>query len=66
MFKFAAISGIQEKHWSMTGSDIARVFEKLRRDRPWLDRLAIFANGPTVQIVDKYADAPVNWGDLQQ
>jgi len=50
----------------MTGSDIARVFEKLRRDRPWLDRLAIFANGPTVQIVDKYADAPVNWGDLQQ
>jgi hypothetical protein len=24
LFKFAAISRIQEKHWSMTGSDIAR------------------------------------------
>jgi hypothetical protein len=47
LFKFAAISGIQEKHWSMTGSDIARVFEKLCRDRLWLDRLAMFEDGPT-------------------
>lgn len=62
LFKFAAISGIHEKHWSITGTDIAAVFEKLCRDRPWLDRLAVFEDGPIVQIVDKYAERPGKFG----
>jgi hypothetical protein len=54
--------GIHEKHWSITGTDIAAVFEKLCRDRPWLDRLAVFEDGPIVQIVDKYAERPGKFG----
>jgi len=64
LFKFAAISGIQEKHWSMTGSDIACVLEKLCRDRSWLDRLAILEGGLTVQIIDKYAEHSGEFGRL--
>jgi hypothetical protein len=64
LFKFAAISRIQEKHWSMTSSDIARVIEKLGRDHPWLDRLALFDDGPTMQIVDKYAERFGEFGRL--
>jgi Family of unknown function (DUF6166) len=64
LFKFAAISGIHEKHWSMAGSDIAATFEKLCRDRPWLDRLAILDEGPAVQIVDRYAERSGEFGRL--
>jgi hypothetical protein len=64
LFKFAAISGIQEKHWSITGRGIALVFEKLCRDHPWLDRLAVFEDGPTVQIVDRYAERSGKFGRL--
>src|SRR5579883_627449 len=64
LFKFAAISRIQEKHWSMTGSDIAHVIEKLCRDHPWLDRLALFDDGPTMQIVDKYTEGYGEFGRL--
>ena len=28
------------------------------KERPWLDRLAVLENGPTVQIVDRYAEHP--------
>jgi hypothetical protein len=64
LFKFAAISGIQEKHWSMTGRDIAHVFEKLCRDHPWLDRLTLFEDGPMMQVVDKYTERSGEFGRL--
>jgi len=64
LFKFAAISGIQEKHWSMTGRDIAHVFEKLCRDHPWLDRLTLFEDGTTMQVVDKYTERSGEFGRL--
>jgi Family of unknown function (DUF6166) len=66
LFKFAAISGIQEKHWSIAGSDIACVFEKLCRDRPWLNRLAIFEDGQPCRYWINTRSAPVNSGELRR
>jgi hypothetical protein len=63
-FKCAAISGINEKHWMMSDSDIVAVFYKLVQDRPWLDRLAILDEGPTLQIVDFYAEYAWEFGRL--
>ena len=57
-FKAAAIAGLQEKHWSLTDNDLVRIFETMCRERPWLDRLAVLEGGPTVQIVDQYAEHP--------
>ena len=57
-FKAAAIAGLPEKHWSLTGDDRVRIFERMCGERPWLDRLAVLEDGPTVQIVDRYADHP--------
>ena len=55
-FKAAAIAGLPEKHWSLTDDDLVRVFETMCKERPWLDRLAVLEDGPTVQIVDRYAE----------
>jgi hypothetical protein len=55
-FKAAAIAGLQEKHWSLTDDDLVRIFETMCKERPWLD--AVLEDGPTVQIVDRYADHP--------
>ena len=57
-FKSAAIAGLPEKHWSLTDDDLVRSFERMCKDRPWLDRLAVLEDGPTVQIVDRYAEHP--------
>ena len=57
-FKAAAIAGLPEKHWSLTDDDLVRIFETMCKERPWLDRLAILEDGPTVQIVDRYAEHP--------
>ena len=57
-FKVPAISGLPEKHWSLTDDDLVRIFETICKDRPWLDRLAVLEDGPTVQIVDRYAEHP--------
>ena len=54
----AAIAGLPEKHWSLTDDDLVRIFETMCRERPWLDRLAVLEGGPTVQIVDQYAEHP--------
>ena len=48
----------------MTGSAIAHIFEKLCRDRPWLNRLALFEDGPNMQIVDKYTERYGEFGRL--
>jgi len=40
-FKAAAITGLPEKHWSLTDDDLVRIFETMCKERPWLDRLAI-------------------------
>ena len=55
-FKAAAIAGMTGKHWSLTDDDLVRIFEKMSIERPWLDRLAMLENGPTVQILDRYAE----------
>ena len=55
-FKAAAIACLPEKHWSLTDDDLVRIFETMRKERPWLDRLAVLEDGPTVQIVDRYAE----------
>jgi hypothetical protein len=55
-FKVPAISGLPEKHWSLTDDDLLRMFETMCKERPWLDRLAVLEDGPTVQIVDRYAE----------
>jgi hypothetical protein len=56
-FKAAAIAGLQGKHWVLTDTDLARIFEGMCRNRPWLDRLAILTgSGPTLQIIDQYAE----------
>jgi hypothetical protein len=56
-FKAAAIARLQGNHWVITDTDLARIFEVMCRERPWLSRLAILtARGPTVQIVDQYAE----------
>jgi hypothetical protein len=57
-FKAAAIAGLPEKHWSLTDNDLVRIFETMCKKRPWLDRLAVLEDGPTVQIVDPYAEHP--------
>ena len=57
-FKAAAIAGLPEKHWSLTDDDLVRIFETMCKERPWLDRLAVLEDGPTVQIVDRYAEHP--------
>jgi hypothetical protein len=57
-FKAAAIAGLPEKHWSLTDDDLVRLFETMCQERPWLDRLAVLEDGPTVQIVDRYAEHP--------
>ena len=57
-FKAAAIARRPEKHWSLTDDDLVRSFETMCQDRPWLDRLAVLEDGPTVQIVDRYAEHP--------
>jgi len=57
-FKVPAISGLPEKHWSLTDDDLVRIFETMCKERPWLDRLAVLEDGPTVQIVDRYAEHP--------
>jgi hypothetical protein len=57
-FKAAAIAGLPEKHWSLTDDDLVRIFETMCKERPWLDRLAVVEDGPTVQIVDRYAEHP--------
>jgi hypothetical protein len=57
-FKAAAIAGLPEKHWSFTDDDLVRVFETMCKERPWLDRLAVLEDRPTVQIVDRYAEHP--------
>jgi Family of unknown function (DUF6166) len=66
LFKFAAISGIHEKDWSMTASDIARILEKLCGDHRWLDRPAVSEDGPTMQIVDRYAERSGNSAGLRR
>jgi hypothetical protein len=63
-FKFAAIAGIREKHWSMTEVDLVIALHKISRCRPWLERMAIFDKGPTVQIVDHYAEHAGGTGTL--
>jgi hypothetical protein len=55
-FKAAAIAGMTGKHWSLTDDDLVRILEKMSIERPWLDRLVVLENGPTVQIVDRYAE----------
>ena len=55
-FKAAGIAGLPEKHWSLTDDDLVRIFETMCKDRPWLDRLAVLQDGPTVQIVDRHAE----------
>jgi hypothetical protein len=55
-FKAAAIAGLPEKHWSLADEDLVRSFEAMCKERPWLDRLAVLEGGPTVQIVDRYAE----------
>lgn len=55
-FKATAIASIGEKHWSLTDEDLVTIFEKMSIERPWLDRLAVLEDGPTVQIVDQYAE----------
>ena len=55
-FKAAAIASIGENHWSLTDQDLVTIFEKMSIERPWLDRLAVLEDGPTVQIVDRYAE----------
>ena len=57
-FKAAAIAGLPQKRWSLTDDDLARIFETMCKERPWLDRLAVLVEGPTVQIVDRYAEHP--------
>jgi hypothetical protein len=57
-FKVPAISGLPEKHWSLTDDDLVRIFETMCKERSWLDRLAVLEDGPTVQIVDRYAEHP--------
>ena len=57
-FKAAAITGLPEKHWSLTDEDLVNSFETMCKERPWLDRLAVLEDGPTVQIVDPYAEHP--------
>ena len=52
----AALAGIEEKHLSLTASDLARIFERMCVRCPCIDRLAILEEGPTVQIVDPYAE----------
>jgi hypothetical protein len=42
----------------LTDDDLVRIFETMCKDRPWLDRLAVLEDGPTVQIVDRYAEHP--------
>lgn len=54
-FKAAGIAGL-EKHWSLSDDDLVRIFETMCKERPWLQRLAVLEGGPTVQIVDRYAD----------
>ena len=63
-FKFATIAGITEKHWTMTDGDIAAAFHKLCGARPWLDRLAIFEEGPIAQIVDLCVEHIGEFGTL--
>ena len=48
----------------MTGRDIERVFERLGWDHPWLDRLAVFEDRPTMQVVDKYTERSGEFGRL--
>jgi len=57
-FKAAATARLPEKHWSLTDNDLVRIFERMCKERPWLDRLAVLEDGPTVQIVDRYAEHP--------
>jgi hypothetical protein len=64
-FKFAAIAGIHEKHWSMADSDITAVFHKLSRSHPWLERLAIVDEGPIVHVVDPCAEHEGKHGRLR-
>jgi hypothetical protein len=63
-FKFATTAGITEKHWTMTDSDIAAAWHKLCGARPWLDRLAIFEEGPIVQIAYPYVEHTGEFGKL--
>ena len=57
-FKAATIAGLSEKHWSLTDDDLVNSFETMCKERPWLDRPAVLEDGPTVQIVDPYAEHP--------
>jgi hypothetical protein len=57
-FKAAAIAGLQKKHWSLTDNDLVRIFETMCKERPWLERLAVSEDGPTVQIAGRYAEHP--------
>ena len=55
-FKAAAVSGINQNHWSLNDDDLIRIFEAMCIDRPWLERLAVLEDGPTVRIVDRSAE----------
>jgi hypothetical protein len=57
-FKAVAIAHLPEKHWSLSDDDLGTIFETMSKKRPWLDRLAVLEDGPTVQIVDRYAEHP--------
>jgi hypothetical protein len=35
-----------------------RIFETMCKEHLWLDRLTVLEDGPTVQIVDRYAEHP--------
>jgi hypothetical protein len=57
-FKAPAITSLPAKHWSLRDEDLVRIFETMCQERPWLDRLAVLEEGPTVQIVDQSAEHP--------
>ncbi len=55
-FKAAAIAGMSQNHWSLNDDDLIRIFEAMCIDRPWLERLAVLEDGPTVRVVDRSAE----------
>jgi hypothetical protein len=49
----------------MTEVDLAAAFHKLSRSGPWVERLAILDDGPTVRIVDRCAEHAGRFGRLR-
>ena len=55
-FKAAAIVSINQNHRSLNDDDLIRIFEAMCNDRPWLERVAVLEDRPTVRIVDRSAE----------